>query len=99
MTYVMPLVSPSQACYRWQQIFDLNHDIVISTSALQRNLADAGLSRKLLRKLAAERKDTIPEGQFSFTAGRISLHLAVILRNLVQMRRCWLPIETRDFWR
>jgi transposase len=33
----------------------INHDIVISRSALQQNLQEAGLTRKLLRKLALER--------------------------------------------
>ena len=35
----------------------LEHDIVISTSTLSRNLTEAGLTRKILHKLAAERDE------------------------------------------
>ena len=35
----------------------IHHDIAISRSALQRNLEDAGLSRKLLHKIAREREE------------------------------------------
>lgn len=35
----------------------IHHDIVISTSALQRNLEEAGLSRKILHKIAKERDE------------------------------------------
>jgi hypothetical protein len=35
----------------------VNHDIAISLSALQKNLQDAGLTRKLLRKIAKERDE------------------------------------------
>lgn len=35
----------------------IHHDIVISTSALQKNLEEAGLSRKLLTKIAKERDE------------------------------------------
>ncbi|KIK31478.1 hypothetical protein CY34DRAFT_29068, partial [Suillus luteus UH-Slu-Lm8-n1] len=33
------------------------HDIIVSTSTLSRNLNEAGLTRKILRKLASERDE------------------------------------------
>ncbi|KAG2128610.1 hypothetical protein DEU56DRAFT_819250 [Suillus clintonianus] len=35
----------------------VSHDIVVSTSTLSRNLKEAGLTRKILRKLASERDE------------------------------------------
>lgn len=37
----------------------IHHDVAISKSALQRNISDAGLSRKLLHKLAKERDEVL----------------------------------------
>ncbi|KAJ3486394.1 hypothetical protein NLJ89_g11811 [Agrocybe chaxingu] len=37
----------------------LHHDIVISIASLQRNLEDAGLTRKALQKIAAERDEAL----------------------------------------
>jgi hypothetical protein len=35
----------------------IEHDIIFSTSTLSRNLKDAGLTRKVLRKLTSERDE------------------------------------------
>jgi len=37
----------------------VNHDITISLSALQKNLQDAGLTRKLLQKIAKEHDEEL----------------------------------------
>jgi hypothetical protein len=49
----------------------VNHDIAISLSALQKNLQDAGLTRKLLQKIAKERDEQLRQEYWDVVNGEL----------------------------